>query len=76
MLRKINERLKNSRGQSMLEYILIVIFVVVVGLGVWKLFGQRIKAMVSGASDVIVQQVNDATQSNGQNQNIKMEEVK
>ena len=59
MLRKINERLKNSRGQSMLEYILIVIFVVVVGLAVWKTFGDTIKQMVTGTTNQITQSVQD-----------------
>ncbi len=59
MLRKINERLKGSQGQSMLEYILIVVFVVVVGIAAWKVFGARIKQMVVGSTNVITQNVQD-----------------
>ncbi len=63
MLQKINEKLKNSRGQSMLEYILIVVFVVVMGLAVWKAFGQKIKDLVSNSTSAISTQTDDIFQS-------------
>ena len=59
MFKKVNERLGDSKGQSMLEYILIVVFVVVVGLGVWKAFGEKIKGLVSDSTSAISTQTDD-----------------
>ncbi len=64
MLQKINEKLKNSKGQSMLEYILIVVFVVVTGLAVWKAFGKQIKNLVSNSTAAISNQTSDVFQNN------------
>gem|GEM_PF-5705573 len=59
---KLMGRLSNSKGQSMLEYILIVIFVIVIGIAAWRMFGKRISAMVRQSSDYVSNQVKDATQ--------------
>ncbi len=58
-MKKVRERLGNEKGQSMLEYILIVVFVVVVGIAVWKTFGNTIMQMVKGSTDAIVENVQD-----------------
>lgn len=63
MLQEINEKLKNSKGQSMLEYILIVVFVVVTGLAVWKAFGKQIKNLVSNSTTAISNQTSDVFQN-------------
>lgn len=43
----------NERGQGMIEYILIVVFVVVAGLVVWKAFGETVAKKVQAAEDRI-----------------------
>jgi Flp pilus assembly pilin Flp len=37
---------RNQRGQGMVEYILIVVFVVIAGIVVWRSFGQNVSGMV------------------------------
>jgi len=41
----------------MLEYILIVVFVVVAGIVVWRIFGDNIKKLVSGSGQKIQKEV-------------------
>ncbi|WP_269532041.1 Flp family type IVb pilin [Chitinimonas sp. BJYL2] len=44
---------KRQRGQGMTEYIIIVALIAVAAIGVYSLFGQTIRAQVSGlASEV------------------------
>jgi Flp pilus assembly pilin Flp len=42
--------LRNKRGQAMTEYIIIVAIVAIAALAVFGLFGDRIRQMVSGAT--------------------------
>lgn len=53
MSNKMKERLNNQWGQGMLEYLLIVVFVVILSIGVWKTFGQKIQSVVTGTTDKI-----------------------
>ena len=46
----------SERGQGMLEYILIVVFVAVAGIGVWRVFGQNILALLKKANSSLVDQ--------------------
>lgn len=43
-------------GQGMLEYILIVVFVVVAGIVTWRLFGDKIKKLVEGSTSAVQEQ--------------------
>lgn len=45
--------IRNQRGQAMLEYVLIVVFVVVAGLVVWKAFGKTVAEKVQSAQEQI-----------------------
>jgi len=60
MFKKTGIRLENQQGQGMLEYILVVVFVVVLSIGVWKVFGENIKAMVVGSTNTIADTVNES----------------
>jgi type IV pilus assembly protein PilA len=42
--------LGNKRGQSMVEYIIIVVVVALAALAIFGVFGDRLRAIVSGAS--------------------------
>ena len=43
--------LSNKRGQAMTEYIIIVAIIALAALAVFGLFGDRIRAMVGGATE-------------------------
>ncbi len=53
---KLGARGRDERGQSMVEYVLIVVLVVVVSLGVLKVFGKQIKGLFTKANAEIAQQ--------------------
>lgn len=62
----MNNRIKKNRqdlspesGQGMLEYILIVVFVVIAGIGMWRQFGQKVQLMLSGADSALGTAVDD-----------------
>lgn len=44
-------RLTTQRGQAMTEYIIIVAIIALAALAVFGLFGDRIRAMVGGATE-------------------------
>ncbi|WFB35636.1 hypothetical protein P3T73_15910 [Kiritimatiellota bacterium B12222] len=41
---------KNKAGQAMVEYIIIVVIVAIAAIAVFGVFGDRLRAMVGGAS--------------------------
>lgn len=51
--------LHRERGQGMLEYILIVVFVVIAGIVVWRIFGDNIKKLVAGSGQKIQKEVQE-----------------
>jgi len=44
-------RLNTKRGQAMTEYIIIVAIIALAALAIFGLFGDRIRAMVGGATE-------------------------
>lgn len=64
MTRKLN----NKRGQAMTEYIIIVAIIALAALAIFGLFGDRIRAMVGGATEELggdSQSVQDAVGEEG-----------
>lgn len=43
-----------ERGQGMLEYLLILVFVVLAGVTIWRTFGDNLRAMLRDANNRIV----------------------
>lgn len=64
----LNLRRRNQSGQGMLEYILIVVFVVVAGIALWKIFGNRIRSLVETSTTSIEGAVEGAPCVNSQGQ--------
>lgn len=50
--------LKNSKGQGMTEYIIIVALIAIAAIGVVTLFGQNIRALFAGASNSLAGDTN------------------
>ena len=62
MLKKKREKKKNrkklsllqdKRGLTTVEYIIILCLIAVVGFGVWKKFGEKVKEKVGGSTDQV-----------------------
>jgi Flp pilus assembly pilin Flp len=51
-------RRRSQSGQGMLEYILIVVLIAIAGLAVWKVFGNRIRALVLQSGQQLTSVVN------------------
>jgi len=49
------KRYKRENGQAMLEYALLVVFIVVAGIVVWRIFGENIKKMLIKVNNQIVE---------------------
>lgn len=49
------KRYKGKNGQAMLEYALLVVFIVVAGIVVWRVFGENIKKMLIKVNNQIVE---------------------
>ena len=47
---RLGMRRKGERGQSMVEYVLIVVLVVLVAMGVMKAFGTQIRGLFKKAT--------------------------
>lgn len=45
--------LRSASGQGMLEYILIVVFVVIASVAVWKSFGGKVKNLIESAGSSV-----------------------
>ncbi len=45
--------LRDERGLTTVEYIIILCLIAVVGFAIWKKFGQTVKSKVGGAESVI-----------------------
>jgi Flp pilus assembly pilin Flp len=43
--------LRDNRGLTTVEYIIILCLIAVVGFGVWKKFGETVKTKVGGSTD-------------------------
>ncbi len=43
-------KMKNKNGQGMVEYIIIVVIIAIAAIGVFGVFGDRIRAMLAGAT--------------------------
>ena len=59
---------RNQRGQAMTEYIIIVAIIALAALAIFGLFGDRIRAMVGGATEELggdSQSVQDAVGDEG-----------
>ncbi len=50
---------KQQSGQGMLEYILIVVFVAVAGIVIWRTFGQTVKETVTESNKVIGEETSE-----------------
>ncbi|UCD84711.1 MAG: Flp family type IVb pilin [Deltaproteobacteria bacterium] len=51
MLSLLQKVWKDEEGQGMTEYILIVLLIAIAGIVVWRAFGDKIKDLVTGATD-------------------------
>lgn len=54
-------------GQGMLEYVLIVVFVAVAGITVWRVFGQNVRALVERANAALVEGFEESQRDRGRN---------
>ena len=45
--------LRDERGLTTVEYIIILCLIAVVGFAIWKKFGETVKSRVSGAETVV-----------------------
>lgn len=51
--RKKLSLLQDKRGLTTVEYIIILCLIAVVGFGVWKKFGEKVKEKVGGSTDQV-----------------------
>ena len=49
----LKQMMKDTRGLSTVEYIIILCLIAVVGFAVWEKFGQTIKTKTGAADDVM-----------------------
>lgn len=56
---------RRESGQGMLEYVLIVVFVAVAGITVWRVFGQNVRAMVERANAELVEGFEETQRDRG-----------
>lgn len=47
------ERSRDERGLTTVEYIIILCLIAVVGFGVWKKFGEKVKEKVGGSTEQV-----------------------
>ena len=47
--------LKDTRGLTTVEYIIILCLIAVVGFGVWQSFGEKVKEKVGGSTEQVDQ---------------------
>jgi Flp pilus assembly pilin Flp len=47
--------LRDNRGLTTVEYIIILCLIAVVGFGVWKKFGEKVKEKVGGSTEQVDQ---------------------
>jgi Flp pilus assembly pilin Flp len=45
--------LRDNKGLTTVEYIIILCLIAVVGFGVWKKFGEKVKEKVGGSTDQV-----------------------
>ena len=64
-MRTIAVRRRSEAGQGMLEYVLIVVFIAVAGIVVWRTFGENIRALVVKSNDAIVDQTSPVLNGSG-----------
>ena len=50
---KLARLLRDERGLTTVEYIIILCLIAVVGFAIWKKFGETVKTKVGGANDVV-----------------------
>jgi Flp pilus assembly pilin Flp len=48
-----NELVRDERGLSTVEYVIILVLIAVVAIGVWRTFGDILMAQISGATTEI-----------------------
>lgn len=53
MLKIIERFLRDERGQSMTEYILITVLVAIALIGAWKFFGQKLFSLIKSSATEI-----------------------
>lgn len=51
--RKQLSLIQDKRGLTTVEYIIILCLIAVVGFGVWKKFGEKVKEKVGGSTDQV-----------------------
>jgi len=51
--RKQLSLIRDKRGLTTVEYIIILCLIAVVGFGVWKKFGEKVKEKVGGSTDQV-----------------------
>ena len=56
-------RMKNRSGQTMVEYIIIVVVIAIAGLVLFGLFGDTIRKKMSGAVSALDDELGGAAQS-------------
>lgn len=52
-MKRLNDMLRDERGLTTVEYIIILCLIAVVGFAIWKKFGETIKQKVGGAEGVV-----------------------
>ncbi|HEY8430244.1 MAG TPA: hypothetical protein VIL20_17805 [Sandaracinaceae bacterium] len=52
---KLTGLLRDERGLTTVEYIIILCLIAVVGFAIWRQFGQTVKEKVGGANNVVGQ---------------------
>lgn len=51
--KKLARLLRDERGLTTVEYIIILCLIAVVGFAIWKKFGETVKTKVGGAEGVV-----------------------
>ena len=59
--RNPNALLRDTRGLSTVEYIILLVLVAIVGIGAWSAFGTKIKDKIMGSTNRVETELGDPT---------------
>jgi Flp pilus assembly pilin Flp len=64
-----NTLIKDDRGLSTVEYVIILVLIAAAAVGTWKTFGGLIKAKLGDSQDKIEKNLSDDTDNNAKESN-------
>lgn len=65
------QNLKSRRGQTMVEYIIIVVLVAICGIALWKIFGETLNKKMTGIVSSLDEEKGSEAKSAAQEVDIK-----